>query len=449
MLARSRAVVLLLAASAWAQAPAEVLATYTWNGQQGAVTADDVALEMAPRHRRTAHGKETIDHLIDLHLVRTAAESKGLLPTDAEVRQQLDSYRQAIKAQGRDPDKFLASKGVSESELADYTVLTLALDRLVMQQLDLAAASSVTNEYRELWLKDARKSADLVTDEVALPNGIVARVGGRQFTMLDLGRVLSARSKPADRNRYARQIILRRILDAEAQTRGIEVTEADCDAAVIRIRARAEADKGGAVSFDNMLEALGTNPTELRQSPVLKAQVIARKLLAARHPESEVQARLTKDSDDTRARYGARRRIELLWLRATATPNQLIPRSFAAAEEEAKGLREKLGAGTTFTMLARLHSDDPRTKLKGGDAGWHHRVSTGLPDAVLNFAFAAKQGDVSPPLRVDDGVCLVRVADIEPEASVELIRARLLDDMEETFHRELLAQANVQMRERE
>ncbi|MEZ5965746.1 MAG: peptidylprolyl isomerase [Planctomycetota bacterium] len=441
-------VAVLLVAAAPTQAPATV-ATYTWKGEPGTVTMDDVALEMAPRQRRTEHGKETIEHLIDLHLVRKAAEAKGVLPTDGEVRKQLDAYRGAIEAQGRDPAQYLASKGISMNELADYTILTLALDRLVMQQLGMKDAGQVTNEYRELWLRDARKAAEPVTSEAALPPGIVARVAERQFTMLDLGRVLAARAKPAERNRYARQVILRRILDAEARARGIEVTAADCAATVARIRARAEAEKGGDVTFDNMLEALGTTEAELQASPVLKAQAIARRLLEERYPESEIQARLVKDADSTRARFGARRRVDVLWLRASATPSQLIPRSFETAEKEAAQLRDKLDKGTTFAMLARVHSDDPRTKLKGGEAGWHRRASTSLPDEVLAWAFAAQPGDVSNPIRVADGVCLAHVAEVEPQPDVATLRARLLEDMEEGLHRELLAQADVQLQEGE
>jgi len=439
------AAICLLAAPLASQAP-QVVATYTWNGRQGAVTTDDVALEMAPRHRRTAHGKETIDHLVDLHLVRSAAAKAGVLPTEAEVKKQVDSYRQAIAAQGRDPDQYLTSKGVSADELEDYTVLTLALDRLVMRQLDLKDASRVTNEYRELWLKDARKAAGVLTDETALRAGTVARVGAHDITMLDLGRVLSARAKPAERQRYARQVVLKRVLDAEAEAHGIAVTKADCEDAVARIRRRAEAERGG-VRFDAMLEALGTNAEELSDSSVLRAQVIARQLLAARHPESELRERLTNEWDDIEGRYGARRRLEVLWLRASATPNQLVTRTFEAAEQEATSLREKLTAGTTFAMLARVHSDDPRTKLAGGDAGWHHRIGESLPAEVLAWAFSAGQGDVSGPVRVRDGVCLVRVAELEAAPPASLVWSRMLDDLEEAFHRELLEKAKIELRE--
>jgi len=429
--------------------PPQAVATYTWNGETRTITSDDVALEMAPRHRRTPRGEEALSHLIDLHLVRRAATAAGVLPGDDEVRAQVEAYRAEIRAQGRDPDKYLASKNISHAELSDYTLLAIALDRLVMRQLDLASKEQVTNEYRELWLQDTRKAAGVVTDSARLPEGILARAGDRQFTLLDLGRVLYARAPKAERARFARQVVLRRVLDEEAKVHGIVVSEADREQAVARIRARAEAEKGAGVTFEGLLEALGSSPEELAASPVLRAQVIARRLVEKDWPEAAVRERLLREGEETRARWGARRRIEVIWLRATETPNALVKRTFEAATTEAAGLRAKLAEGTTFAMLARVHSDDPRTKLKGGDSGWHHRRSTRLPEEVLAWAFGAAQGDTSGPLRVVDGVCLARVADVEPEPSLEVLRARMIDDLEEDLYRDLLQRADLKLHDGE
>jgi hypothetical protein len=180
---------------------------------------------------------------------------------------------------------------------------------------------------------------------------------------------------------------------------------------------------------------------------VLRAQVIARRLVEARWPEAAVRERLVKEGDELRARYGARRQVDVLWLRASATPNQLVPRSFEAAHTAAAELRRKLDAGTTFAMLARLHSDDPRTKLEGGSTGWHHRRSKALPDEVLAWAFTAAAGAVSEPIAVTDGVCLARLVAVEDEPSLPLLRARMLDDEEEALYGELLRQASLELRE--
>lgn len=440
MLARS---VLTLTLCCWAAAQApRPLARYKWAGRDFVVTSDDVAMEMAPRHRRTQRGEETIQHLIDLHLVRSAASAKGVLPSDADVKAQLAEYYKKIKEQGQDPEKLLQRQGVTEAELTDYTMLTLALDRLVTAELGLADQKNVTNEYRELWLKDAKKKAAVVTDESKLEAGIVARCADKSFTLLDLGRTLAARSGSKERQRFARQVVLRQILELEAKDKNITVSRDECEAAVARIRARAEQEKAG-VSFSNVLEALGTSPTELIDSPVLRAQVIARALLAREHSEDKVQERLAKDGAEVQARWGARRRLDVLWLRATDTPNPLVKRSFADARAEASKLREKIVGGEPFATVARRSSDDPRSKLRGGDTGWHHRRSKLLPEPVLAWAFDAAPEALSEPIQVEDGICLVQVGAAEPTPTLATLRARMLEDLEEELYRDLLTKAEV------
>ncbi len=419
------------------------VAHYVIDGETRSVTTDDIALEMAPRFRRTTRGQETIQHLIDLHLVRTAAEANGCFPKPGEVAAQIATYKAKLAEQGQDPAKFLEGRGVTDQELTDYTTLTLALDRLVMASLSLSDASRVTNEYRELWLKDAKQTNAIVTDAAALPAGVVARVGATTLTELDLGRILAARAAPAERQRFARQVVLRRMLDAEAAAKGIAVTREQREEMVQKIRARAETDATQAVDFDSVLEALGTDEAGLLESPVVRAQIIARALVEARDPAKILTERLAADTAGFLGRFGARRQIEVLWLRATATPNPLIPRTFERAREELEKIRAEVSPQKPFSTLARIHSEDPRTKMNGGNAGWHHAVSTRLPPAVLAWAFAAKVNAMSETIVVDDGVCLARVRAIEADPDRATLQARLTDALEEELYRELLARADL------
>lgn len=423
------------------------VAHYTSAGETRAVSLDDLALEMAPRFRRTTRGQETITHLVDLHLVRTAAEANGCFPKPGEVTAQIAVYKAKLKEQGHDPDRFLAARGVTDRELTDYTTLTLALDRLVMASLSLPDARGVTNEYRELWLKDAKQTNTVVTDEAALPAGVVARVGATVLTELDLGRTLAARASAAERRRFARQVILRRLLEAEGAAKGIGVSLEQRQAMVARIRARAEADKAQGLDFDSVLQALGTNEDALVDSPVVRAQIIARSLVEARDPAKVLSERLETDAAAVLARFGARRQIEVLWLRATETPSALLPRTFERASEELAKIRAEVSPHKPFSTLARIHSEDPRTKLEGGNAGWHHQTSTRLPAAVLAWAFAAEVNSMSPPIRVDDGMCLARVRAVEPDPDRATLQARLTDALEEELYQELLERAAVRYAE--
>jgi hypothetical protein len=423
-----------------------VLARFTiGDDENAAVSVDDLALEMGPRFARTQRGQDAIEHMVDLHLVRTEAEARDLFPTAAEVRAKYDEFMAKIAAQGLDADRYLRSKGISEREMLDYTTLTVALDRLVMRAVEITDPEAVTNEMRQLWLKEARAKHEVSTDADSLPEGVVAQIGRHRLTHLDLGRVLAARAPADERRKYVRQVVVRRALDRLAQDRGITVTPEDARAEVERIRTATQADAANqGVGYDAMLRALGTDVEQLQKSPVLRAKVIARKLMAERYPDALLETRLASEREAVLRQHGARRRIAILFLRATDAPNAIVRRDFAAAARDAEACRKKIVESTPFHAVARVESDDPNTKLKGGDAGWHHRDSSLLPAEVTAWAFAAERGALSQPIRAEGGIYLAMLVDVESDPAAEVIKERMREAYEEEFYRSVLADTKVQ-----
>lgn len=86
-------------------------------------------------------------------------------------------------------------------------------------------------------------------------------------------------------------------------------------------------------------------------------------------------------------------------------------------EEEAAGLVERLRAGGDFASLARLHSADP-SSAQGGDLGYVHRGM--LPDAAQALLESAKPGEVAAPLRLLEGVAVLRLVDRKPARLISL-----------------------------
>ncbi|MBL9137625.1 MAG: peptidylprolyl isomerase [Verrucomicrobiales bacterium] len=86
--------------------------------------------------------------------------------------------------------------------------------------------------------------------------------------------------------------------------------------------------------------------------------------------------------------------------------------------EEARIQVGKLPQGTTdFGGLAAEYSEDPSTRLRGGDLGWLAADPSkyNLDPAILIAGMALlKPGDVSPVIRGRDAVYLVRLADRRP-----------------------------------
>lgn len=84
-----------------------------------------------------------------------------------------------------------------------------------------------------------------------------------------------------------------------------------------------------------------------------------------------------------------------------------------AALERAQGIAKEAKAGKDFGALAKENSDDLGSKSQGGDLGW---IEKGVTDPAFESAlFALKKGDVSDPVKSDEGYHIILVRDIRAE----------------------------------
>lgn len=99
----------------------------------------------------------------------------------------------------------------------------------------------------------------------------------------------------------------------------------------------------------------------------------------------------------------ARQRASLILL---AVDPSSPAETWQAAFSEAAGLVAEIRAGADFAEMARRHSDD-RTAAAGGDMGYLHRGM--LSEAAESALADLGPGEVSDPLRVLEGVAILRV----------------------------------------
>ncbi|MBK8096885.1 MAG: peptidyl-prolyl cis-trans isomerase [Planctomycetes bacterium] len=434
---------LSLCVSAAPQDPAEVLARFTLAGKEAVVTRDDVALELAFHQRRREDGRAGCEHLVDTWLVRTEAAKAGVQPSRDEVQAFWQQLQQQIKAQGQDPMQMPIVKNSGEDALlADLTV-TLAHERLVRKELELGKNERVTPEMLGLWLQDERLQHTIVTDPDKLPVGVAVRIDQTDIAIAELGTLLLRRSQPEDLDQMIQQVAWLRSLHALAAEHKVTIDAAEVD---LELRARAEAARHdprlGGIPFEQMLQAQGLTPQALKQSRVFVAQTLLKKVAAVLHPRSELLAALAADRNGVLERAGARRRLAVVYARATDTPNELIPRTFADAVAFLTKAKERL-ARETFANVARIESEDPGSKARGGDLGWFHATSKMLPAPVLAAAFALPRDGVSEPIQAEDGCYLIKVTDVEPEPSDEQIVERLREQHVDALMKQLLVDADL------
>lgn len=84
-----------------------------------------------------------------------------------------------------------------------------------------------------------------------------------------------------------------------------------------------------------------------------------------------------------------------------------------AALEKAQGIAKEAKSGKDFAALAKADSDDLGSKSQGGDLGW---IEKGVTDAAFEGAlFAMKKGDVSDPVKSDEGYHIILLRDVRAE----------------------------------
>jgi peptidyl-prolyl cis-trans isomerase SurA len=123
------------------------------------------------------------------------------------------------------------------------------------------------------------------------------------------------------------------------------------------------------------------------------------------------------------------------------------------ARQRLQQLKQRLEGGDDFASLARSHSDDQGSALKGGDLGW---ISAG--DVVPEFedqVLRLQPGQISKPFRTPFGWHLVEVLerrrhdstqDIKKAEAREAIRKRKAAEEVELLRRRLRDEAYVEIR---
>ena len=427
------------------QDPPDVLATFKLEGKPATVTRNDVAIEMAFHLRRRSRGQQACEMMVDTTLARRAAKRQNLMPTEAEVRAFWEELQKQLRAAGQKPEDFAAVRNTSMAQWYEDLAVQLAQERLVRAELRMRPDEQVSGDMLKLWLQEERKKHKVVTDPDQLPPGTAARIDADDLPIADLGSLLLRTSEDHERDRFVRQIVYLQCIEAFARNDGVQLTEADLDEAVKRRRDDAARDPTvRGISLDQILKAEGLTVTSLRELRVFRAQVLLDKLAQKRFTSADLLAQLDRDRVKMLELVGPRRRLGVIFVRALDEANPLVPLDFAAATKHLEAVRQRL-AKETFATVAKIESQDPASKMNGGDAGWHRRRSDKLPEPVLAAAFALTSGDCSAPVRGEEGCYLVKVLDVEPMPTDDFLVGELRAYRARELSKKLLEDADIQL----
>ncbi|MDI3298620.1 MAG: peptidyl-prolyl cis-trans isomerase [Bacillota bacterium] len=241
----------------------------------------------------------------------------------------------------------------------------------------------------------------------------VGSVNGQPITQGDLLQALA--EQPGGTQQLAStvdQIISERLVDQEAQRKGVHVTDQEVESRLAQTRKHFASDQ----AYQQALAQAGVTEEVLRNNIRLNLEL--EKLLGG-------GVRIT---DQAMRDYFNQNHAQF------DTPEQVQARHIVVAtRQEADQIRQQLLGGASWAQLAKAKSLDAATSGKGGELGF---VSPGTLDPALESAlFALKKGEISQPVQTQAGWEIVQAEAIKPA-----VPARY-DQVKDQIHQILLDQA--------
>lgn len=286
------------------------------------------------------------------------------------------------------------------------------------------------------------------------PETPVARVEGQVITLADFNLVLARTARQTFyhgtpdpeklaelRPKVVEEMILERLLAAEAGRLGIAADEAAVEAKIQAYEERYRGSEEWRRQRDRVLPLLRARMRDNSRSSGLE-QAVRR---VAEPDEADIRA--YHEANPSLFTEPAREHLAVILLSVDPSSNKA---AWDKAKAEALRLREKVIAGTPFAELARLHSGDESAGT-GGDLGYVHRgmMSTDAQEALDEM----QPGDISEPVLLLQGYALFQMLARAPEQlrtfeevrerAAELYRRNMADKQWQAFIGTLRADADV------
>ncbi len=199
------------------------------------------------------------------------------------------------------------------------------------------------------------------------------------------------------------RLVLNRLQLQRAKNANIQVTDTEIDQTVGRVAA---SNNLSIPELRTRLASDGIDFAEFRRNIAeeLTIQRLRDRLVASRVDVSETEVDLAMAQD--RVKQGEVRLYSIL----VALPEQPDASAIETARKKAEGVRELVSKGEMeFTAAAIRYSDAPRALETGGEIGW--RRFDQIPAVFADAVAVLQPGEVSPPIRAQNGFHLLSVTD--------------------------------------
>ena len=433
-------------------------------GEDLAARADDTSLSFEEldelllwRYGVSPDGQAALKQLLDLQVLEALATAAKIEVSSTDLTRRWSELEADIKAAGvaEDLPTYLAQSGITRETFLEYLRLALVHEALTRAALGLAPDEPITGEQQSTWLESTLAARGVEHLPHPWEEGIVARSAEVEITRSDFALHLRKMLPPDDLTAACHQLILQRRLLARMPDLSAEAMGRLVEEEIERRRASTQADpRYQGVSYERLLEAQGLSLDAVRRDPALAIAILSRYWIDRAHDDASLRTVYAADRALFDGAYGEGVESLALVLKAAKLPNDLVPRTFEAAEAELVELRAKIGSIEDFQRLTAEHSEDPVSRERGGGLGIVTRDSKGVPESVRKAIFAALDaarsagvddvsGTILGPLRFGGGVLLLALGQRRPAPTWEEMATKVQGELRRRFLVELLPPDSV------
>lgn len=236
---------------------------------------------------------------------------------------------------------------------------------------------------------------------------------------------MAAQMMPRLRMQVSQAFVVRTLLAAEAERKGIKTTDADMDEAIAAIKTRLPPG----TSLEDALAKEGMTMQALRSN--LTEEVRFKKLIDTEVPTNVApsDAEIAKFYEANRERFVTPANVEArhILLKVNEGDNA---EAKSRQKDKAEALRKQLVDGADFDKLARENSDCP-SKASGGNLGKFGRGRMVKP--FEDAAFSQAVNDVGPVVETIFGYHIIQVLNRTPAKtnSLEEVKGKLAEGMKQ------------------
>ncbi len=402
---------------------------------------------LVEKHAMSPAGRDALDHLLQIKVLEKLAREARVQPSPAEIEGMWNRIEAQVIESGQAPNlrTWLRQEHRPEWLFRQSLRLAIVHERLARRALGIAEGRDVSRELQEMWLDQIIEERGTELPSPPWEDGVAGRCGdlaiGADEYLLHLHWLLPHQ----DLTDACRHLVLVRRMRSRMPDLSQEAIDREVERELGRRRAKVAANpKYQGITYEQIMVARGQLPGTVAADPELQASALTHLWVDRNHGEAGLRRIYAAERAHFDGRFGEAWRCWVIFLNAAVLPNPLNPRSFEEAAAELEKLARGIEDLEDLQRLAGEHSEDPRTRARGGELGWVGRGDERVSEPIRQAVFEAFGSGEPPaarllgPVRLPDGVILLWVGERREAPGWEEMSALVHLELRRRFTAEVL-----------